>query len=184
MKISFLITHYNRPDDLFECISSIRKLEIANSEIIVSDDASKKECIEIIQQFKVDQLLFSNSNEGLAANINRGIKACSGEYIIYCQEDFVLDSRVSFLINDFIELLNDNKVDMIRFTSNILFNKKISLTKNVVLIPKFSFHNFLQNYYQYSDHPFITKKVFMKIMVIILKVLQGGTVKQNMLFES
>ncbi len=34
MKISFLITHYNRPDDLFECISSIRKLEIANSEII------------------------------------------------------------------------------------------------------------------------------------------------------
>ena len=117
MKISFLITHYNRPDDLFECISSIRKLEIANSEIIVSDDASKKECIEIIQQFKVDQLLLSNSNEGLAANINRGIKACSGEYIIYCQEDFVLDSRVSFLINDFIEnttcsneaLKNENK---------------------------------------------------------------------------
>ncbi len=105
-------------------------------------------------------MLLSNSNEGLAANINRGIKACSGEYIIYCQEDFVLDSRVSFLINDFIELLNDNKVDMIRFTSNILFNKKISLTKNVILIPKFSFHNFLQNYYQYSDHPFITKKSF------------------------
>ena len=69
MKISILITHYNRPKELLLCIEAIKRLNIPNSEIVVSDDASKKENIEIIQQYKVDQLLLSDVNQGLAEKL-------------------------------------------------------------------------------------------------------------------
>lgn len=160
MKISFLITHYNRPIDLLQCLAAIRSLNVSDSEIVVCDDASQKEHLETIQGYEIDQLLVSKMNLGLAANINKGIEACQGEYIIYCQEDFVLDAQISSLLPECLDLLKKEKVDMIRFTSNFSFNKLIPLTATVSLIPKFSFQNFLQNYYQYSDHPFVTRKSF------------------------
>jgi glycosyltransferase involved in cell wall biosynthesis len=127
---------------------------------VVCDDASQEEHLKTIQDYQIDQLIVSEINQGLAANINKGIQACQGEYIVYCQEDFVLDPQISSLLPEFLDLLKKEKVDMIRFTSNFTFNKLIPLTATVSLIPKFSFRNFLQNYYQYSDHPFVTRKSF------------------------
>jgi len=159
-KISFLITHYNRPDDLLQCIGAIKKLEVADSEIVVSDDASQEGCLKIIQEYEIDRLVVSTTNKGLAANINKGIPACQGEYIIYCQEDFLLNPSITSILPECLDLLKKEKVAMIRFTSNSPFNRLIPLSTSVSLIPKFSFQNFLQNYYQYSDHPFVTKKSF------------------------
>ena len=159
-KISFLITHYNRPDDLLQCIGAIKKLEVADSEIVVCDDASQEEHLKTIQDYEIDQLILSKTNQGLAANINKGIQACQGEYIIYCQEDFLLNPSITSILPECLDLLKKEKVAMIRFTSNSPFNRLIPLSTSVSLIPKFSFQNFLQNYYQYSDHPFVTKKSF------------------------
>ena len=160
IQISFLITHYNRPSDLAECLNGIRAIPISNYEIVVSDDGSTAENIKMIQSYKADQLILATVNQGLAANINKGLVACRGEYIIYCQEDFVLSSEIVNILPECLELLQNKKADMIRFTSNFLFKKTIPLTNKIRRIPKFSFCNFLYNYYQYSDHPFITTKTF------------------------
>ena len=158
--ISFLITHYNRPSDLLECIEAIKKINLSNYEIVVSDDGSKKDIIKQIQAYSIDRLILSDINNGLAANINKGIKACEGTFIIYCQEDFILSPTIKELLPECLELLNTKKADLIRFTSNFQFNKLINLSENISSIPKFSFKNFQYNYYQYSDHPFITKRSF------------------------
>lgn len=160
IQISFLITHFNRPIDLAVCLDGIKKIPISNCEIVVSDDGSTAENIKIIQSYEVDQLILAPFNQGLAANINKGLTACKGEYIIYCQEDFVLSSGILNILPECFDLLQNKKADMIRFTSNFLFKKTIPLTDTISRIPKFSFHNFLFNYYQYSDHPFITKRNF------------------------
>lgn len=160
IKISFLITHYNRPNDLLQCISGIQNLKIANYEIVVSDDGSTAENIKLIENGAIDKLILAPKNQGLAANINKGIKACEGDYIVYCQEDFILDANLSTSLPECIDLLKSNKVDMVRFTSNVAFTKLLPLTQGIDLIPKFSFKNFQTNYYQYSDHPFIVKKSF------------------------
>lgn len=160
MKISFLITHYNRPIDLLKCLAAIRSLNVSDSEILVCDDASHEDHLKTIQEYQIDQLIVSKMNQGLAANINKGIQACHGEYIVYCQEDFLLDPQISKLLPECLDLLEKGRVDMIRFTSNFEFNKLFPLTATISLIPKFSFRNFLQNYYQYSDHPFVTRKSF------------------------
>ena len=143
-----------------ECIEGIKKTQISNYEIVVSDDGSEDENVNIIKAYSIDKLILSKNNQGLAANINKGIDACEGEYIIYCQEDFVLHSEINSFLPECLELLDSQKVDMIRFTSNSPFNKLIPISDKIDLIPKFSFQNFLMNYYQYSDHPFITKKSF------------------------
>lgn len=158
--ISFLITHYNRPLDLMKCLEGIRKMNISNYEIVVSDDGSDDENSKLLKEYKIDKLILAKTNQGLAANINKGIEACEGEYIIYCQEDFILDSQIGNILPECLELLESKKADMIRFSANYKFNKLINLSENVFLIPKFSFQNFLLNYYQYSDHPFITKISF------------------------
>ncbi|MFD0989548.1 glycosyltransferase family 2 protein [Mariniflexile jejuense] len=159
-RISILITHYNRPDDLLKCINAIRQINIEDSEIVVSDDGSDLETITEIETFGIDKLIKSKENKGLAANINKGIAACEGDYILYCQEDFMLNPKINLLLPECITLLESNCADLVRFTSNFKFNKLIKLTNSMSLIPKFSFKNFTQNYYQYSDHPFITKKSF------------------------
>ncbi|SEA89292.1 Glycosyl transferase family 2 [Flavobacterium gillisiae] len=158
IQFSFLITHYNRPFDLAECLEGIKRIAISNYEIVVSDDGSTSENIELLQGYAIDKLVLANENQGLAASSNKGIEVCEGEYIIYCQEDFILSSDINTILPECLELLNSRKVDMIRFTANYKFKNLFHLSSNIDLIPKFSFQNFLLNYYQYSDHPFITKK--------------------------
>lgn len=160
IKISFLITHFNRPSDLKSCIDAIRNVSLSNYEIVVSDDASSSEIQQVIKEFAIDNLVIAAGNQGLAANLNKGIRACKGEYILYCQEDFILNSNFKLILPQCLEVLNTQKADMIRLMAYFEFPKVIPLTEQINLIPKFSFHNFLYNCYQYSDHPFITKKSF------------------------
>ena len=158
--ISFLITHYNRPSDLLACIEAIKKLNITNSEIVVSDDASTIKNLNLLKEYSIDKLILSDTNKGLAANINKGLAACEGEYIIYCQEDFVLSPEINSILPECLDILKSKKADLIRFTANFQFKKLISISENIALIPKFCRENFILNYYQYSDHPFMTKKSF------------------------
>jgi glycosyltransferase involved in cell wall biosynthesis len=92
IKISFLVTHFNRPAALKSCIESIKKLSLAHYEIVVSDDGSAAENQKMIKELAIDKLLIAANNVGLASNLNKGIRACSGEYIVYCQEDFNLNA--------------------------------------------------------------------------------------------
>ncbi|NEW78285.1 MAG: glycosyltransferase family 2 protein [Gelidibacter sp.] len=158
--ISVLITHFNRAHDLFKCIEAIHNLGFSNYEVVVSDDGSDNDTIALIKTYKFDQLVLSERNKGLAANINKGLKACKGNYILYCQEDFKLHHEIKNILPECIKLLDSNETDLIRFTSNLKFNKLNSLSSNIKSIPRFSFKNFLQNYYRYSDHPFITTNQF------------------------
>jgi glycosyltransferase involved in cell wall biosynthesis len=173
IKISFLVTHFNRPAALKSCIESIKKLSLANYEIVVSDDGSAAENQKMIKDLAIDKLLIAANNVGLASNLNKGILACSGEYIVYCQKDFNLNADFKYVLPRCVELLENNKADMIRLMAYFEFNKLIPLSEEINLIPKFSFHNFYQNFYQYSDHPFIVKKSFFNTFGYYLEKTSG-----------
>lgn len=171
--ISILITHYNRPLDLLKCLNAIKEINLNNYEIVVSDDGSEKENINLLKEYKIDKLLLSETNQGLAANINKGIKACNGEYILYCQEDFILSPELKSILPECFELLKTQKADMIRLRSNCEFKNLKRISKNVYLIPKFSIKNFLVNPFRYSDHPFITKNNFFSKFGFYLESTSG-----------
>ena len=162
-KISFLITHYNRFENLEICINAIRNSNIKfDYEIVISDDGSKKEIRDSINGLAVDQKIISEKNYGLAHNINKGMKACTGDFIFYCQDDFLINYESNFaeVLEEAVSLLILDKLDLIRFRANYTFPHLISLSKSVFRIPKFAFENFLVNAFQYSDNPFLIKKGF------------------------
>ena len=161
MKISFLISHYNRPDSLKNCIGSILNLNLNKKkfEIVISDDNSDEVNLNKIKNYTFDRLISSKTNTGLASNLNRGIKKCEGEFIVYIQEDFIfLEESKSHILRS-IEFIQNGKSEMIRFKSPNYF-KKFKTIDSFKLIPRFSFKNFLFEHYRYSDNPYIVEKSF------------------------
>lgn len=159
--LSFLITHYNRFENLQYCIAAIKKLDLDfEYEIVVSDDGSFKDIQDKLKTIEVNQIVLSDCNRGLAHNINKGIRTCKGDYILYCQDDFILTPQINKIIKESIFVLANKKVDLVRFRANYFFKKLIKISDNIKLIPKFSFKNFLLNAFQYSDNVFIVRSNF------------------------
>lgn len=159
-RISFLITHYNRTDELINCVNAIKAVAGDNDEIVVSDDCSTEANLEIIKRFPVDQLITAEKNRGLASNINKGISHCKGRYILYCQEDFLLKPELGIYLNKLTDFLDTSEVDMVRIKCYISFKKMNSYDGDFSIIPTFSWSNFYTNPNRYSDHPYIVKKEF------------------------
>ena len=174
INISFLITHYNRPKDLLKCVTSIHSLELDDYEIVVSDDGSDQEVIYSIRAYAINTLIEAPVNGGLASNINKGIKACKGEFIIYCQEDFLLAPEFKDALPRLLDSIAKGTVDMIRLTAYFHFNKLNKINNDISLIPRFSFFNFFQNYYRYSDHPYIVKRSFYNQFGFYMEHTSGG----------
>ena len=162
MKISFLITHYNRIHALKECIQSIKKINVFNYEIVVSDDFSNENILKQLRDLEIDKLVLDTKNRGLGRNINKGIDKCTGNYIFYIQEDFIINDNVSEYILEAIKLLENEKFDIVRFYVPYKFSKKttIKTTFNFYEIPIWDLRNYIANQFRYSDWPHLKKKTF------------------------
>ncbi len=160
--ISILITHFNRIESLEKCLKAFEKIDFSNFkiEIVVSDDGSEIKIQEQLKALKIDTLVLSERNEGLASNLNKGINACKGNYILYCQEDFLPQVELSSYMPQIVETLDSGKAEMIRLQANYVFPKLLPLSEEIKLIPKFSWKNYYYNTFQYSDNPFITTRSF------------------------
>ncbi len=96
MKISLIISTYNKPEYLFHCLNSISKLDEFPDEIIVADDGSGKETAELIEKFRqqLSAPLFHvwQEDQGfrLSRSRNNGIIKSSGDYLIFIDDDIIL----------------------------------------------------------------------------------------------
>jgi glycosyltransferase involved in cell wall biosynthesis len=143
-------------------------------EIIVSDDGSDSKTQHFLKTLNIDTLLLSEENKGLASNLNKGLKACRGNYILYVQEDFLVRENFVDVIEESLKLLKDGTLDMIRYCANYRFKHLIPITKNINKIPRFSFQNFNNNTFQYSDNPFMTTPSFFTRFGYFLENTSGG----------
>lgn len=102
-KLSVVLPVYNCPDYVGEAIDSILNQTMTDFELIVIDDGSKDNSLEIIKQYPDQRIrLFTQENQGLAKTLNRGISLARGRYIArQDQDDISLPDRftkqVSFL---------------------------------------------------------------------------------------
>ncbi len=88
-KVSIIIPTYGRVKDIEKAVESILKIDYANYEIIVVDDASKDNTMEILKKFKTKKLriIQRKHNGGPAAARNDGIKAARGKLIAFTDSD-------------------------------------------------------------------------------------------------
>ncbi|OAB62032.1 hypothetical protein AY599_06460, partial [Leptolyngbya valderiana BDU 20041] len=95
--VSVCIPTYNGSRFLEEALASVEKQTYPNLEIIVADDGSTDETVELIKSFR-DKLetplrLFRNSRLGMVQNWNFCLEMATGKYIKFLFQDDVLSPQ-------------------------------------------------------------------------------------------
>ena len=130
--ISIGIISFNNDSYISECIESCLSQTYKNIEIIIADDASTDNSVQIIKEYVLlypskITLISSQENYGIATNFNKAVKASKGEWFkpIAC-DDVLFDDCVE---NYMKEIFKRN------LTSGILFSKMqylgLSTKKNI-----------------------------------------------------
>ncbi|WP_050009676.1 glycosyltransferase family 2 protein [Flavobacterium sp. B17] len=84
--VSVIVVCYNHSKFIVECLNSIKNQTYANWELIVADDASTDNSVEIIKEWLKENNIsaktnFHTKNTGLATTLNECIKLLKGEFV-------------------------------------------------------------------------------------------------------
>ena len=111
MKASIIITNYNYSKYLARCIRSCSNQSSDRElyEIILVDDASNDDSIEVAKRFQAEKnfhIIQNKKNLGVAGSANQGILASKAEFIVRIDaDDYVSNDFLRFLVF----YLEDNK---------------------------------------------------------------------------
>ena len=87
-KVSIIIPTYNSASTIAETIASVQQQSVTDYEIIVIDDGSQDNTIDVVKSIIEPRLkLFPYQNGGVAIARNRGIDRATGEYIAFLDAD-------------------------------------------------------------------------------------------------
>ena len=84
--VTVIIPCYNHAQFLGEAISSVLDQGYPNLEVIVVDDGSDDETVEVAGSYEEVKCI-SQANQGLARARNRGLRVSRGEYILFLDAD-------------------------------------------------------------------------------------------------
>jgi len=106
--VSFIIPSYNTDQTIGKTIKSILNQNYKGKiEIIVIDDYSKDNSINIIKKFKKVKLIQNKKNLGLAKTLNKGIKNSKYKLISIIWGDCVI--RTNNWLNHLLNIINKSK---------------------------------------------------------------------------
>ena len=138
IKLSIIVVSYNSADYIQKCLDSILSQTIKEIEIIVVDDCSNDNTVEILNEYAIKdsriKVIGLDSNVKPGGARNRGILAANGEYIGFVDSD-------DFVDNDYFKNLYNTaiKYNAEIAVAGIVKHKKY-LTKTLV---KYSRENFV-----------------------------------------
>lgn len=88
MKVSIVVPVYNVESYVEECIKSLCNQTLKDLEIIVVDDGSNDNSINLVKKFDDKRIkIISQKNSGLSSARNTGMKIAKGEYIAFVDSD-------------------------------------------------------------------------------------------------
>lgn len=110
IKVSIIVSCYNTDEYVAECIESIVSQTCLDIEIILINDGSTDNSLEIMRRYEASDdriIIINQDNHGLGYSRNLGIDKSQGEYILFVDSD-------DFLEKDTIEGLyfNANSLDL------------------------------------------------------------------------
>lgn len=111
-KVSVIVPAYNSEKYVKRCIESIQKQTYKDLQIILIDDGSTDNTLQIFNEIASNDkriCVFSNKNQGVAATRNFGLLNAKGEYITFVDSDDYINKRaIELLVNSLVE----KKADM------------------------------------------------------------------------
>lgn len=122
--VSIIVITYNSSKYVLETLESARKQTYKNIELIISDDCSTDNTVNICRDwigknknyFVRTELIIVEKNTGIPSNCNRGLFAAHGEWVKFIAGD---DSLVDSCIYNFMEYIIKSKAKINALISNM-----------------------------------------------------------------
>ena len=117
LKYSIIIPVYNTEKYIRKCLDSVKKQTYKNYEVIIINDGSTDNSLEIINEYTKDKRfkVYSIKNGGLSNARNQGLKYVTGDYICFLDSDDYLNEDLLLELSKI-----DKKYDMIKYKTNIV----------------------------------------------------------------
>lgn len=130
IKVSIILTVFERSEFLVQCISSVLNQTYHNFEIIIADDSNSSKIQAICKSFESKQIKYIGNTEtlGVTFNIKKAISICTGEYISILNDDDYRD--VMFLEKLVTILTNHIHIDII-FSDHWIVDENGTTIKNL-----------------------------------------------------
>ena len=101
MQISVIIPMFNAETTIYRCISSILNSTFKNIEIIVVDDGSTDDCVNIVKTIDDNRIiLLQKENGGPSSARNLGLTFSKGTYVMFIDaDDYIEPNMIENLYN-------------------------------------------------------------------------------------
>jgi GT2 family glycosyltransferase len=130
-KISIIIPVYNAWMFTKQCLEDLDNLPKDLVEIIVVDNGSSDETINLMP--KGIMVIKNSSNEGFAKACNKGFENSSGEYVIFLNNDIKVQSNKVNWVQEFIDSIVEDEL----VSPNIgLIDSSFNFVKETDVMPK------------------------------------------------
>jgi len=87
VQVSIIIPTFNRGYCLAESIRSVLQQSFTDFELIVVDDGSTDDTLDVVRQFSLVQLLRLEDNRGVSFARNKGMRLARGEFLAFLDSD-------------------------------------------------------------------------------------------------
>lgn len=113
VKYSFVVPVYNTEKYLKKCLDSLEKQTFKDFEIIVVNDGSTDNSMEILSKYekKYDNIkIINQKNQGLSMARNNGVKKVKGKYLLFVDSDDYVETNLLEQIDKEME-----KIEVLRY---------------------------------------------------------------------
>ncbi len=108
MKVSVIIPVYNGEKTIKKCLDSISSSSYKDLEVIVVDDGSTDNTVEILKNYSLK--IIRQKNKGPAVARNNGAKHSTGELLFFFDSDVILKKNTIQLV---IDTMKDKNADVV-----------------------------------------------------------------------
>lgn len=199
-KVSVLIPTYNSQKYIKRCLDSVLNQSYKNIEIVIVDDGSKDNTVEIINEYisKYDniKLICKEKNEGLFLSRKTAIENCSGDVIAFLDSDDFIEQNYYEVVVSNLKSNNSDIciVDAYEFEhqeTKKIYNSNL-YNANINVVGKKCFELFFETKakdrtYQYLWNKIITKDLLQRSMKDIVKVsknIKTVTMGEDILYST
>lgn len=127
--ISVIVPIYNQEKYLEKCVESILKQTYSNIEVILVDDGSSDQSVDMCDQYKkIDNrvIVIHKNNGGLSDARNKGLDIAKGDYISFIDsDDFVRKDMFDVLL----KRMTDENADIV-FCDCLMVDDKMNVLKS------------------------------------------------------
>ena len=149
--VSIAMTSYNGSKFIEKQLNSLCNQTYKNFEVVICDDCSTDETVQIISKFKEKlkiNLIENQKNLGMVKNFEKSISLCKGEFIALCDwDDIWLPQKIEILVSKIENYsLVFSDAALIDSNDNVIQNSFRKYSKIKTISGKPLLHLFFANY--------------------------------------